>query len=254
MTDLIIIRYLLTAASKLSFLKNTHTKKKSSYFLVLFQQTRDLLYVYTPKRERGNPGKGHGLMGLQQEENKRYLLLLLLSPETRTRPPLGFFWGEGEVVVVVDSSCCFADDQTRPGPVLAARLYQWCSMDRWDGRGWDQKSSVRFGSLHFTSPIPRFLMMMIIIIMMMTMIMHSSCWLVPRTFLFSSRVVRLESSVEMMNEGRVSEKASSADRWTGIAFTRSGLSSRCYAGDDSSSSLLGGTLVCRCFSGGSWIS
>lgn len=35
----------------------------------------------------------------------------------------------------------------------------------------------------------------------------------------------------MMNEGRVSEKASSADRQTGIAFTRSGLSSRCYAGD-----------------------
>lgn len=36
--------------------------------------------------------------------------------------------------------------------------------------------------------------------------MHSSCWLVPRTFLFSSRVVRLESSVEMMNEGRVARK------------------------------------------------
>lgn len=49
-------------------------------------------------------------------------------------------------------------------------------------------------------------MMMIIIIMMMTKMMHSSCWLVPRTFLFSSRVVRLESSVEMMNEGRVARK------------------------------------------------
>jgi len=57
-------------------------------------------------------------------------------------------------------------------------------------------------------------MMMMMIIMMMTKMMHSSCWLVPRTFLFSFRVVRLESSVEMMNEGRVSEKASSADRWT----------------------------------------
>lgn len=95
--------------------------------------------------------------------------------------------------------------------------------------GWDQKSSVRFGSIHLTSSISRSLMM-VIIIMMMTKMMHSSCWLVPRTFLFSSRVVRLESSVEMMNEGRVSEKASSADRQTGIAFTRSGLSSRCYAG------------------------
>lgn len=45
--------------------------------------------------------------------------------------------------------------------------------------------------------------------------------------------------------GEGSEKASSADRQmdrqTGIAFTTSGLSSRCYAGtDDSSSSLLGG--------------
>lgn len=50
-----------------------------------------------------------------------------------------------------------------------------------DGMGWDQKSSVRFGSIHFTSPIPRFLMMMIII-MMMTMMMHSSCWLTPLTF------------------------------------------------------------------------
>lgn len=74
-----------------------------------------------------------------------------------------------------------------------------------DGMGGDQKSSVRFGSLHFTSPIPRFLMMIIIIIMM-TKMMHSSCWLVPRTFLFSSRVVRLGSSVEMMNEGRVARK------------------------------------------------
>lgn len=75
----------------------------------------------------------------------------------------------------------------------------------WDGMGSEEFNSVRFGLLHFTSPIPRFLMMMIIIIMM-TMMMHSSCWLVPRTFLFSSRVVRLESSVEMMNEGRVARK------------------------------------------------
>lgn len=45
--------------------------------------------------------------------------------------------------------------------------------------------------------------------------MHSSCWLVPRTFLFSSRVVRLESSVEMMNEGRVARKLhQQTDRWT----------------------------------------
>lgn len=122
--------------------------------------------------------------------------------------------------------------------------------------GWDQKSSVRFGTLHFTSPIPRFLMMMMII-MMMTMMMHSSCWLAPRTFSFAFRVVQQRGDDE---RGEGSEKASSADRWTdrqtGIAFTRSGLSSRCYAGDDSSSSLLGGTcrLVCSCFSGGSWIS
>lgn len=124
----------------------------------------------TPKRERGNPGKGHGLMGLQQEKNKRYLLLLLLRPG----PDLAFrvFWGGGGfVVVVVDSSsCCFPDDQTRPGAVLAARLYQWYSMDRWDGMGWDGIRRVQFGSVHFTSPIPRFLMM--IIIMMMTKMMH----------------------------------------------------------------------------------
>lgn len=65
--------------------------------------------------------------------------------------------------------------------------------------------------------------------------------------------------MEMMNEGRVARKLHQAisrqmDRQTGIAFTRSGLSSRCYAGDDSCSSLLGGRLVCSCFSGGSWIS
>lgn len=57
----------------------------------------------------------------------------------------------GSVVVVVDSSsCCFPDDQTRPGAVLAARLYQWYSMDRWDGMGSEEFSSVRFDSLHFT--------------------------------------------------------------------------------------------------------
>lgn len=120
-------------------------------------------------------------MGLQQEKNKRYLLLLLLL---RPGPDLTFrvFWGEGGFVVD-SSSCCFPDDQTRLGPVLAARLYQWYSMDRWDGMGWDQKSSVRFGSVYFTSPMPRSLMMMIITIMM-TKMMHSSCWLVPRTFFF----------------------------------------------------------------------
>lgn len=161
------------------------------------------------------------------------------------------------VVVVVDSSsCCFPDDQTRPGAVLAARLYQWYSMDRWDGMGLEEFSSVRFDSLDFTSPIPRFLMMMIIT-MMMTKMMHSSCWLTPLTF-FCVQGCSLGKQRGDDERGEGSEKASSADRQTdrqtGIAFTRSGLSSRCYAGDDSSSSLLGGRLVCSCFSGGSWIS
>lgn len=99
---------------------------------------------------------------------------------------------------------------TRPDQGLSLpRAYTigiaWIDGMGWDGMGSEEFNSVRFGLLHFTSPIPRFLMMMIII-MMMTKMMHSSCWLVPRTFLFSSRVVRLESSVEMMNEGRVARK------------------------------------------------
>lgn len=121
-----------------------------------------------------------------------------------------------------------------------------------DGMGSEEFSSVPFGSVHFTSPIPRFLMMIMIIIMM-TMMMHSSCWLTPLTF-FCVQGCSLGKQRGDDERGEGSEKASSADRWTGIAFTRSGLSSRCYAGDDSSSSLLGGRLVCSCFSGGSWIS
>lgn len=81
-----------------------------------------------------------------------------------------------------------------------------------DGMGWDQKSSVRFGSLHFTSPIPRFLMMMMII-MMMTKMMHSSCWLAPRTF-FCAQGCSLGKQRGDDERGEGSEKASSADRQT----------------------------------------
>lgn len=108
----------------------------------------------------------------------------------------------------------------------------------WDGIRRVQFGSVRFDSLHFTDT--PFSDDDNNNIMMMTKMMHSSCWLAPRTFSFAFRVVQQRGDDE---RGEGSEKASSADRWTdrqtGIAFTRSGLSSRCYAGDDSSS-LLGG--------------
>lgn len=61
--------------------------------------------------------------------------------------------------------------------------------------------------------------------------------------------------MEMMNEGRVARKLlQQTDRQASLLLDRACRRVVMLVPDDSSSSLLGGRLVCRCFSGGSWIS
>lgn len=60
--------------------------------------------------------------------------------------------------------------------------------------------------------------------------------------------------MEMMNEGRVARKLhQQTDGQASLLLDRA-CPRVVYAGDDSFSSLLGGRLVCSCFSGGGWIS